>query len=55
MQRRQESVMTCLLEQVQSSRGGVTVGDHAVIAANAVVLHDVKQGERVAGVPAKRI
>ena len=35
--------------------GGGTVGDHAVIAASAVVLHDVKQGERVAGVPAKRI
>ena len=34
---------------------GGTVGDHAVIAASAVVLHDVKQGERVAGVPAKRI
>ncbi len=32
---------------------GVTIGDHAVVAANAVVTHDVKPGERVGGVPAR--
>ena len=32
---------------------GVTIGDHAFIAANAVVTHDVKPSERVGGVPAR--
>jgi acetyltransferase-like isoleucine patch superfamily enzyme len=32
---------------------GVTVGDHATIAANAVVTRDVAAGEVVGGVPAK--
>ncbi|HEY0937629.1 MAG TPA: DapH/DapD/GlmU-related protein [Trebonia sp.] len=32
---------------------GVTIGDHAFVAANAVVTHDVKPGERVGGVPAR--
>lgn len=35
--------------------GGITVGDNAVIAANAVVLHNVGNGEVVAGIPAKKI
>lgn len=33
--------------------GGVRIGDHAVIGANAVVLKDVRAGAAVAGVPAK--
>jgi acetyltransferase-like isoleucine patch superfamily enzyme len=32
---------------------GVTIGDHALVAANAVVTRDVKPGERVGGVPAR--
>lgn len=32
--------------------GGVTVGDHAVIGANAVVIHDVPARTVVAGIPA---
>jgi acetyltransferase-like isoleucine patch superfamily enzyme len=32
---------------------GVTIGDHAFVAANAVVTRDVKPGERVGGVPAR--
>lgn len=32
---------------------GVTIGDHAMVAANAVVTRDVKPGERVGGVPAR--
>lgn len=35
--------------------GGVTIGDHAVIGAGAVVLHDVPENTIVAGVPAKEI
>ena len=35
--------------------GPVTVGDHAIIAANAVVLKDVPPGAVAAGVPAKII
>lgn len=34
---------------------GVTIGDGAIIAANAVVTHDVPAGNVVAGVPAKVI
>ncbi len=34
---------------------GVTVGDHAVVAAGAVVTRDVPPGAVVAGVPAKKI
>lgn len=34
---------------------GITIGDHAVIAAGAVVTHNVPAGERVAGVPARKI
>lgn len=33
--------------------GGITVGDGAVVAAGAVVLHDVPAGAIVAGVPAR--
>jgi acetyltransferase-like isoleucine patch superfamily enzyme len=32
---------------------GVTIGDHAFLAANAVVTRDVEYGERVGGVPAR--
>jgi acetyltransferase-like isoleucine patch superfamily enzyme len=34
---------------------GVTIGDHAVIAANALVTHDVPDRTLVAGVPARPI
>lgn len=35
--------------------GGIRIGNNAVIAANAVVLDDVNDGEVVGGIPAKRI
>ena len=35
--------------------GGVTIGNHAVTGAGAVVLHDVPENTVVAGVPAKEI
>lgn len=35
--------------------GGVTVGNNAVIAANAVIIKDVPVGAMMAGVPAKMI
>lgn len=35
--------------------GGVVIGDHAVIGANAVVLEDVAPGDVVAGIPARPI
>lgn len=35
--------------------GGVTVGDNAIIGANAVVVKDVEPGAVMGGVPAKRI
>ena len=35
--------------------GPITVGDHAVIGANAVVIRDVEPGAVMGGVPAKRI
>jgi acetyltransferase-like isoleucine patch superfamily enzyme len=34
---------------------GVTIGDHAVIGAGAIVNRDVPAGEKWAGVPAKKI
>ncbi|MGI8715008.1 MAG: acyltransferase [Solirubrobacteraceae bacterium] len=34
---------------------GVTIGDHAVVAANAVVTHDVAAKTLVAGVPARLV
>ena len=33
--------------------GGITIGDHAVIGANAVVLQDVPPGATAVGVPAR--
>jgi serine O-acetyltransferase len=33
--------------------GGVTLGNRAVVAANAVVVHDVPEGALVGGVPAR--
>ncbi len=33
--------------------GGITIGDHAIIGAGAVVIDDVPSGAVVAGVPAK--
>jgi serine O-acetyltransferase len=33
--------------------GGVEIGDHAVIGANAVVLQDVPPGAVAVGVPAR--
>ena len=33
--------------------GGVTIGAHAVIGANAVVLHDVPPGAVAVGIPAR--
>ncbi|MBL4701421.1 MAG: serine acetyltransferase [Phycisphaeraceae bacterium] len=35
--------------------GAITVGDDAVIGANAVVLHDVESNTAVVGIPAKPI
>ncbi len=35
--------------------GGITVGDGAVIGANAVVVRDVEPGATMVGIPAKRI
>ncbi len=34
---------------------GVTIGDGAIVAAGAVVRHDVAAGDRVAGIPARAI
>ncbi|MCA9170804.1 MAG: serine acetyltransferase [Planctomycetales bacterium] len=33
--------------------GGITIGDNAVIGANAVVLNDVAPGDTVVGIPAR--
>ena len=35
--------------------GNITVGDGAVIGANAVVVRDVEPGAVMGGIPAKRI
>lgn len=35
--------------------GPITIGDHAVIGANAVVVRDVEPGAVMVGVPARRI
>jgi serine O-acetyltransferase len=35
--------------------GGISLGDHSVVAANAVVLKTVSKSELVAGIPAKSI
>jgi serine O-acetyltransferase len=35
--------------------GGIKIGNHAVIGANAVVIHDVAEGLTVVGIPAKAI
>ena len=34
---------------------GVTIGDHAVVGAGAVVNRDVPAGEKWAGIPARKI
>jgi serine O-acetyltransferase len=33
--------------------GGITIGDHAIIGANAVVIHSVPAGATAAGIPAQ--
>src|SRR5690348_15125726 len=35
--------------------GGIRIGDHAVIGANAVVVHDVRAGATVVGAPAREL
>ena len=45
-----DNVMICAGAKVL---GGITVGNHVVIGANAVVVHDVPDGTVVGGVPAK--
>lgn len=35
--------------------GNITIGDNAIIAANAAVVKDVRETEVVGGVPAKTI
>ena len=35
--------------------GEITIGDDAVIGANAVVIRDVEPGAVMGGVPAKRL
>ena len=35
--------------------GGITIGDHAVIGANAVVIHNVADHMTVVGIPARAI
>lgn len=35
--------------------GGITVGDHALIGANAVVVNDVAPGATVVGIPARPV
>lgn len=35
--------------------GSITVGDNAVIGANAVVIRDVEPGAKMGGVPARRL
>lgn len=35
--------------------GGIKIGNNSIIAANSVVLNDVKNNEIVAGIPAKKI
>ena len=35
--------------------GGITIGDNAVIGANAVVIHDVAESMTVVGIPARAI
>jgi acetyltransferase-like isoleucine patch superfamily enzyme len=45
----------CYLGQGAIVIGPVTIGDYAVVAAGAVVTHDVPPRTMVAGVPAKPI
>jgi serine O-acetyltransferase len=35
--------------------GGIVIGDHAVVGANAVVTHNVKPNQTVVGIPARPI
>ena len=52
-----EPIIGCGVEIGCGARvlGPITVGDHAKIGANAVVLHDVPAGATVVGIPAKAI
>ena len=35
--------------------GNITVGENSIIAAGSLVLNDVKDGETVAGIPARKV
>ena len=47
--------MVFVFLQEQKVVGNITIGDNAIIAANAAVVKDVGENEVVGGVPAKII